>query len=428
MSTLTQNGHPRGAPQKGQPDRPAPRVRLVSGRLALALMSSFGALTSFYLMLSVTPMYAMSAGAGSAEAGIVTGSLMLATVLAEFASPRLMRRHGYRKMFAVGALLLGGPALALLTPHHVVTIVAVSIARGVGFGLSTVVIGTLVAKALPPERRGEGIGLAGVVACVPAIVALPSGVWLAENTGYAVVIAMTAVSALAPLVAIPWLADPADRQTEADSGAAQSASLLTSLRSGGQLRPSLVFAATTVSAGVVAAFLSLAVGVSGGVAALGLFAQAVASTVGRWWAGRHGDRHGHAGLLVPGLLTAAAGMAILIWVAVPVALIAGMCLFGIGFGISQNVTFALMIDRAPVSGYGTASALWNLAYDAGYGAGPIVFGVFVVYTGYPAAFALTGMLMLAALVPAVHDRAAARDVPIAAGMSASTDSLRRKRS
>ncbi len=87
MSTLTRNEHPRGAPQTGQPDRPAPRVRLVSGRLALALMSSFGALTSFYLMLSVTPMYAMSAGAGSAEAGMVTGSLMLATVLAEFASP-----------------------------------------------------------------------------------------------------------------------------------------------------------------------------------------------------------------------------------------------------------------------------------------------------------------------------------------------------
>jgi MFS family permease len=161
-----------------------------------------------------------------------------------------------------------------------------------------------------------------------------------------------------------------------------------------------------VSAGVVAAFLPLAAGVSGGTAALGLFVQAVASTAGRWWAGRYGDRHGHAGLLVPGLLTAAAGMSVLIWVAVPAALITGMCLFGIGFGISQNATFALMIDRAPVSGYGTASALWNLAYDAGYGAGPAVFGVFVVYTGYPAAFALTGMLMVAALVPAMRDRAA----------------------
>jgi MFS family permease len=406
MTTMTQTGHPGRPAHSGQPGRPAPRARLVSGRLALALMSSVGALTSFYLLLSVTPMYAVSAGAGTAEAGVVTGSLMLATVLAEFASPRLMRRYGYRAVFAVGALLLGGPALALLGPHSVVTIVAVSIARGIGFGLNTVVIGALVATALPPERRGEGIGLAGVVACVPAIVALPSGVWLAENTGYAVVIAITAASALAPLAAARWLAGPAGRQAEA--GTAQSAGLLASLRSGGQRRPALIFAATTVSAGVVAAFLPLAAGVSGGVAALGLLAQAVASTVSRWWAGRHGDRHGHAGLLVPGLLTAAAGMATLIWVAAPAALIAGMCLFGIGFGISQNVTFALMIDRAPVSGYGTASALWNLAYDAGYGAGPAVFGVFVVYTGYPAAFALTGMLMLAALVPAVRDRAARR--------------------
>ena len=405
MSTMTQTRHPGPAARTEPSDRRAPRARLISGRLALALLSSFGALTSFYLLLSVTPMYAVSAGAGSAEAGVVTGSLMLATVAAEFASARLMRRYGYRRVFAAGALLLGGPALALLGPHSVIAIVAVSIARGAGFGLNTVVIGALVATALPADRRGEGIGLAGVVACLPAIVALPSGVWLAENTGYAVVIAITAVSALAPLAAIPWLTSPADHQAEADPGTAQ-AGLLASLRSGGQLRPSLVFAATTVSAGVVAAFLPLAAGVSGGVAALGLLVQAVASTASRWWAGRHGDRHGHAGLLVPGLLTAAAGMTLLIWVTAPFALITGMCLFGIGFGISQNATFALMIDRAPVSGYGTASALWNLAYDAGYGAGPAVFGVFVVYTGYPAAFALTGMLMLAALVPAIRDRTA----------------------
>src|SRR5438876_4901803 len=325
MSTMTQTL----APVRSIP---ASRPRLVSGRFAAALLSSFGALTSFYLLLSVTPMYAMSAGAGSAGAGLVTGSLMLTTVLAEFASPRLLGRFGYRAVFAAGALLLGGPAPALLLPHSMATIIAVSIARGIGFGLATVVLGALVAASVPAERRGEGIGLAGVVACVPAIVALPSGVWLAQNAGYAVVIAITAISALAPLAAVPWLAGPGGRQ-EADPGAAQPAGLLASLRSGGQLRPSLVFAATTVSAGVVAAFLPLAAGVSGGAAALGLFVQAVASTAGRWWAGRHGDRHGHARLLVPGLLTAAAGMILLIWVTAPAVLLAGMCLLGIGVGV-----------------------------------------------------------------------------------------------
>src|SRR6476659_6980768 len=158
MSTMTQTRHPRHSKQTG---RPAPRARLISGRLALALMSSFGALTSFYLLLSVTPMYAVSAGAGSAEAGVVTGSLMLATVVAEFASARLMRRYGYSAVFAAGALLLGGPALALLGPHSVLMIVAVSIARGLGFGLNTVVIGALVATALARrgDRPGRGRGL-----------------------------------------------------------------------------------------------------------------------------------------------------------------------------------------------------------------------------------------------------------------------------
>jgi MFS family permease len=401
MSTMTQTLSPAHATRY---DIPAARPRLVTGRFAAALLSDFGVLTSFYLLLSVTPMYAVSAGAGSAGAGLVTGSLMLTTVLAEFASPRLLARFGYRAVFAAGVLLLGGPAPALLAPHSMATIIAVSIARGFGFGLCTVVLGALVAASVPAERRGEGIGLAGVVTCVPAIVALPSGVWLAQNTGYAVVIAITAISALAPLAAVPWLADPASQQVDAGSADPAPAGLLGSLRSGGMLRPGLVFAATTVSAGVVASFLPLAAGVSAGVATLGLFAQAVTATASRWWAGRRGDRHGHAGLLIPGLLIAAAGMASLIWVSAPVVVIAGMCLFGIGFGIAQNATFALMIDRAPAGGYGTASALWNLAYDAGYGTGPIVFGLFVAHTGYPAAFALTGMLILAALVPAVRDR------------------------
>ena len=241
--------------------------------------------------------------------------------------------------------------------------------------------------------------------------ALPSGVWLAQNTGYAVVIAITAVSALAPLAAVRWLGGSAGHEAgTAQAGTAQAgtgqAGLLASLRSAGQLRLAVIFAATTVSAGVVASFLPLAAGVSAGVAALGLFAQAVTATASRWWAGRRGDRHGHARLLIPGLLIATAGMTSLIWVPAPAVVIAGMCLFGIGFGITQNATFALMIDRAPASGYGTASALWNLAYDAGYGAGPIAFGVFVAHTGYPAAFALTGLLILTALLPAVRDRAA----------------------
>ena len=216
---------------------------------------------------------------------------------------------------------------------------------------------------------------------------------------------MTAAIALVPLAAVPWLPGAADRRkTGAGADAGQPAGLLDGLRQGRQLRPSLIFAASTVAGGVVVSFLPLAAGISGNIAAAGLLAQALAATISRWWAGRQGDRHGHARLLVPGLAIASLGMTAMIWLTSPAAVIAGMCLFGTGFGISQNATFVLMIDRMPASGLGAASALWNLAYDAGYGAGPAVFGLFAGHTGYPAAFALTGVLMLAAL-PAARRQA-----------------------
>src|SRR5918994_3765119 len=45
------------------------RPRLVTRPLALVLVASFGAMTSFYLLLSVVPLYASSAGARGVGGG-----------------------------------------------------------------------------------------------------------------------------------------------------------------------------------------------------------------------------------------------------------------------------------------------------------------------------------------------------------------------
>jgi predicted MFS family arabinose efflux permease len=285
------------------------------------------------------------------------------------------------------------------------------VVRGFGFGLCTVMTGALTAALLPPERRGEGLGLFGIVATAPGIVALPAGVWLADHLGMATVVGLTAASALIPLAVFPWLSGGADRPAAARPSTGRPDGLLSGLRRAGQLRPFLIFAASTVAGGVVVSFLPLAAGMSGNVAAAGLLAQALTATVSRWWAGRRGDRSGHGRLLVPALAIASLGMVTMIWLASPAAVIAGMCLFGTGFGICQNATFALMLDRMPPSGAGPASALWNLAYDAGYGAGPAAFGLVVNHTGYPAAFALTAVLMLAAVPLARRERATPASTP-----------------
>ena len=84
-----------------------------------------------------------------------------------------------------------------------------------------------------------------------------------------------------------------------------------------------------------------------------------------------------------------------------------MALFGSGFGIIQNASMATMLNRVAPSGYGTVSAIWNLAYDLGIGVGAFGFGLVAARTGYPPAFAVTAALVLVALVPVARPGKAA---------------------
>ena len=391
MSTLTQ----------AQPGSAVP-ARLLSVPLAATFLAEFSSLTSFFLLLSVMPMLAAAAGAGSSAAGLITGALLLGTVAAEVVAAAAIRRFGYRMVLAAGAVLLGTPALGMLTREPQAVMVSVSLVRGLGFGLCGVAAGALTATLLPPGRRGEGLGLLGLVSGVPAIVALPAGVWLAGHHLAATAAVIAAVAGLLPLVAIRWLpggraARPVARAPRAP-GARSPGKM-----AGAALRLPLIFAASTVAAGVLDSFLPLAKGIPSSLCSAALLVQAITATLSRWLAGRHGDRHGHDRLLIPALAVAALGMAVMMALGAPVLIFTGMVLFGAGFGVLESATFALLIGQLPEA---KASALWNFAYDAGYGAGPAAFGLICVRTGYPAAFALTGALILAAVPVAWRERTA----------------------
>ena len=316
MSTLTQ----------AQPGtRPPARPRLVTAPLALTFLAEFTSLLSFFLLLSVMPMLAAAAGAGSTGAGLITGALLLGTVIAEIAAAPVIRRLGYRAVLGAGAVLLGAPALVLLLPREPQAVMAgVSFVRGIGFGLCGVTTGALTATLLPADRRGEGLGLLGIVSGVPAVLALPAGVWLAGHQLSAAATVLAAVAGLTPVLVIRWL--PGGGRDASPAQARRSDSTRA-----GRYRLPLIFAAATIAAGVLDSFLPIARGVPSDIASAALLVQSIAATLSRWQAGRRGDRYGHARLLVPALALAALGTTILLWLAAPVAIFAGMVLFGAGF-------------------------------------------------------------------------------------------------
>ncbi len=378
---------------------PVPTITVVRPRLFTAPVLrlyavDFAAMSSFYLLLSVTPMLAVERGIGELGAGLSTGLLMFAAVGAEIAVPWLAARLGYRRLLVVGLVLLGAPALALPAVTGLGALVATSVVRGVGFAIVVVAVGAMLTWTIPEQRRGEGLGLMGVMAMLPAVVMLPLGVWLVDRTGYWVVFVVAAIAAVAAVPLVPAVEGATDDRQPSGFG--------TGLREPGLLRPVVVFAVTAIAGGVVVAFLPTAVSPQAAVPAL--FAQSAAATAVRWLAGRHCDRHPAAGLLLPAVLLTAAGMATAAFTGSTTAVVVGMVVFGAGFGLAQAASLNAMLQRARHSQYGTVNAAWNAAYDLGWGAGAIGIGVLVSTAGHATAFAVTAALTLLAIPTAVRAR------------------------
>src|SRR5215471_5716784 len=294
------------APRTGRTagrERATEQTSLITRPLLLRFVSIIGASSSFYLPLSVVPLYARSAGSDAA-AGLATGALLLATVGVELLTPRLVARTGYRIALSLGLLFLGLPALALLAPPNLAVIVAVSVVRGAGFAVVTVAGGALTASLIPPQRRGEGLALTGVVSGVPALACLPLGVWVSARWGFAPVFVATAAAALLALTVVPGLPDskaprrkpatgkpatgkpatgkPATCEAATGEAATGEAAhgILRALASPSLTRPAALFSASTMAAGVLVTFLPLAIAQrSAGVVTIALFAQPAAATL-----------------------------------------------------------------------------------------------------------------------------------------------------
>jgi predicted MFS family arabinose efflux permease len=362
--------------------------------ISLALIA-FATFFGFQLLLSVVPLYVDDAGGGSSGAGLATTTFMLSTVFTQVQMPRVLARFGYREVLALGLLCLGLPALFYAATRTMVPILAVTLVRGVGFGIATVVFAALIVELAPSGRRGEALGLLGIAITLPAIFCNALGLWLVERFGYEAVFLFGGIAPLLGLGAILGIRYPPPPRQE---GARGSTGFFASLRRGPLLRIFLVFAATTMAAGVIFTFLPLApVPRSGAFSAAGaLLVVGIASTVSRWWAGRFGDRRDPRLLLAPGLLAAALGVAVLSLGGA--FLVAGASLFGIGFGLLQNPTLVLMMERVSNSEYGLGSTLWNVAFDAGTGLGAFLFGFVIGAAGFSWAFYLCAGLVASALV------------------------------
>ena len=123
----------------------------------------------------------------------------------------------------------------------------------------------------------------------------------------------------------------------------------------------------------------------------------------RWRIGTLADWHGPHRFIWPLVLLTAAGMALIAWAVhdpqnsvVPLLLL-GATAVGISYGGLQNLTLVLAFQSVERPHYGSASAVWNIGFDAGTGLGSVVIGMIAAGASFSTAMLVGGALSLLTL-------------------------------
>jgi len=374
---------------------------------------SLAGFSGYAALLAVAPAWAVEGGANEAGAGLVNGVLLAATVATQLFVPRLLRRFGTTPVLVAGLVLLGAAAPAYALSDALVPVLAWSAVRGMGFGIVTVLGSTIVAHLVPSHRRGEAIGVYGLAVAAPMVLLMPAGVAVADRFGYGWVFAVASL----PLLGVPWglrlgrLVDAIPSASAAQDADKPHLTDLGTVRT--VLRPTVVLFVVTMAGGAVMTFAPQ-LGFDGLWAAAALLVLALSTALARWLVGSVADRHGAEGFVVPLLLVSAAGIGLWALALVrdePWLLIAGALALGVPYGALQNLTLLIAFARVPSAGIPTASAVWNIGFDAGTATGSVVVGAVAAASSFESSFVVVLVLLLLVLLVAPRDRRRATALP-----------------
>jgi MFS family permease len=265
--------------------------------------------------------------------------------------------------------------------------------QGVGWGLATAAIATVVYKIVPESHRGEGAGYYALTVIVPVSLSPLAAIVLMDYFEFEKVLAVSALLTFAGLACLKQglstlahhLPDPT----------VSRGTLLTRVFERGAVLPSFLCFILSVPLCGVMAYIVL-FGREQQVQHIWLFfvGHAVMILATRSMIGRLFDAKGHAAIILPGSAAMLLGLMALSQTRSVTLLVVSSLLFGLGYGAVQPSLQTWAVNRCPPHRKAAANGLFMSAIDLGYIVGSITLGLLAQSQGFAAMYLYAAGIMM----------------------------------
>lgn len=370
---------------------------LVAAALAVAL--------GFGILAPILPRYARTFDVS------YTGATALVSVFAGmrlvFATPggKLVDIFGERRMYMAGLLIVALSSAACGFASTYVQLLVLRGIGGIGSVMFTISAMSLIIKLSPPGRRGRASSLYGGAFLIGNIIGPSAGAIMEPLGMQAPFFIYAAFLGLATIVV--WIALPssvgAAKKPEPGSHDVQAMTVREAVKSP-VYRATLVtmFSHAWTNMGVRLSLIPLvadvALGNPGWLSGAALTAGAIGTAVSVLGGGGLSDKYGRFAVVVPGLIIAGVFTSVMGIIGQPYILVGFCVLAGLGAGLINPGNQGALADVLGGRKGGNVVSTFQMSGDVGQIVGPLAIGAVADLWGFGPAFAISGAILIVAVL------------------------------
>ena len=344
----------------------------------LTWVGRFSIFLAHHVTRPLLPLYLITFGASSTMIGAIMAVFTITTLATRIPVGLWIDRIGRKPFLLYGVAFFTAGNFGYLWATSLLLMIPSRVLHGLGWSACTTAVSTISADIVPPSRRGDLMGYAGMASSLASAAGPVLGFAIFQRFGYS-----GAFIGAGVFLTISFLSSlPVAEPRLAPSQRAKPKHWLDTVVVKETLQPAIAVAFLSFGHGGILTFLPIHA-LKLGLANPGIWfaVYAVCILLSRPVAGPLSDRISRRAVILPGLILNIVGILLLALATSPQWLIVAAVIAGFGTGAAQPALMTVAVDQSAAERRGQSLAQFQFFYDLGIGVGSLTLGALLDLVG-----------------------------------------------
>lgn len=372
--------------------------------ITISIINFILMLAMYLLLVTIAPFAVEQYGASTSMAGLVSGIFIIGTLIARIFSGGLIGKVGGKRMLFIGLLVSTIATAFYFGSANMSLLLANRLFHGIGLGIASTATGTMIAQAIPPSRRGEGIGYFSMSTVMATAIGPFFGIFMSQHYPFHMLFVLCLALSIVTLIMYFFVNEKVKASTTNKQEAVRKQIGLSDFIERKALPISIITLFVALAYSGVLSFISFYAKEINLVQVASFFflVYAIVVLLSRPFSGKLLDVKGAKFVVIPSLMLFALGMVVLSQTHSGIMLLAAGAIFGLGYGNFQSCAQAIALKGISVERLGIATSTFYIFLDSGLGFGPYFLGVVVPSLGYRGMYEVLTVVIVLSLAAFVY--------------------------